>query len=193
QTELRDRFVEFFRTCQNLIGTASPEKTSARYRITLIPCEAASWAKVMTYPFAPEGEVEKLTSYNGSLSKLAHELLRLQDDKNSPIPDVVKPRIQPAAKIMELKLLEYFKSCAASFKTGIKPVLAASLEDSLTNLKAAIAKIREDKLLIDQDIWPVLSYLALVNRYESLAESVEATDAKAQALSIENYWGDYHL
>ncbi|MEO8205604.1 MAG: FUSC family protein [Chthoniobacterales bacterium] len=193
QMELRDRFVEFFRDCQSLLSETFPNKSSARYRIAMIPCEAASWAKVMTYPFAPEGEAEKLTAFNSTLSRLAHELLRLQEDKKAEIPDTVKPRIHPVIQNMETELQVYFKNCMESFKNGIKPLLGASLEASLANLKTAIAKVREDSLLVDQDVWPVLSYLALVNRYESLAESVEDCEAKTKALSIEKYWGDYHL
>ncbi|MEO6846795.1 MAG: FUSC family protein [Chthoniobacterales bacterium] len=194
QWELRNRFMEFFQRCQNLLQrTADMARNTARYRITLIPSEAASWARVMVPPFCPEGETKRLMLFNGTLLKLSHELQRLQEDKVSDLPEVIKPRLHPIIVELESNLLDYFKSCVENFKTGTKSHLGPALQKSLENLRSAIQKIREDKLLNGVEIWPVLSYLSLTSHYESLAEAVEECDTRIQTLQMDAYWGDYNL
>jgi uncharacterized membrane protein YccC len=194
EAELRKRFVDFFSICSNFL--AKPPGHGDQMlseRLTLIPIECVNWAKGLEGRHCQEAEVQKLVALTLAMRRLALRLSARADAQTRALPEGIAMLMDPVVE----KARESFRMTSEAlmrvFRDGSTRIPVPSTRTTRESFRNALQEVRNQNLLVGQNLEAVRSYLSLAHRLHVIADDLETCHDQALALTLERYWGDYSL
>jgi uncharacterized membrane protein YccC len=194
EAELRKRFVDFFSICSSFL--AKPPGLGDQMlseRLTLIPIECVNWAKGLKGRHCQGAEVQKLVALTLTMRRLALRLSARADAQPRALPESIAMLMDPAVE----KARESFRMTSEAlmrvFRDGSTRIPVPSTRTTRESFRNALQEVRNQNLLVGQELEAVRSYLALAHRLDVIADDLEICHDQALALALERYWGDYSL
>ncbi len=195
QWELRNRFLEYLRTCRHMIdqGPASLALWQ-RTRIALIPGEAEIRIGHLQPPICPAGEQDKLRNYLTTLRRVGAQLV-VAVGRLSPL---LPPERSEAGKTRIAQLEDEIKKHLAAHEAGMEaakpPVLnTEELSGLITAWKEWLRELRAWMLHREYPVLDVIRIVGLSGRYEEASKDLLSAGEQAEKLRLSLYMGDYVL
>lgn len=195
QWELRNRFLEYLRTCRAMIehGPASLalwQKT----RIALIPGEAEIRIGHLTAPICPEGEQDQLRAYLATLRRVGAQLV-LAVGRVSPL---LPPEKQAAGDSRVAELEGEIKKHLAAHEEGMKAAQPPDIDhtklvEMLSSWREWVRELRLWMLEQDYRALEITRIVGLFGRYEEAGKDLILAQKQADKLRLSLYMGDYVL
>lgn len=194
EAELRKRFVDFFSICSNFLARPpGHDDEMLSERLTLIPIECVNWAKGLRGRHCPEAEVQKLVALTMTMRRLALRLSVRAHAQAPALPEGIARLVDPVVE----KARENFRitsdALMQAFSEGSTRVPVPSIRTTREGLRNALQEVRNQNLLVGQNLEAVRSYLSLAHRLDVIADDLETCRDQTLSLSLERYWGDYSL
>jgi hypothetical protein len=194
EAELRKRFVDFFSICSNFLARPpGHDDEMLSERLTLIPIECVNWAKGLRGRHCPEAEVQKLVALTMTMRRLALRLSVRAHAQAPALPEGIARLVEPVVE----KARENFRitsdALMQAFSEGSTRVPVPSIRTTREGLRNALQEVRNQNLLVGQNLEAVRSYLSLAHRLDVIADDLETCRDQTLSLSLERYWGDYSL
>jgi hypothetical protein len=82
---------------------------------------------------------------------------------------------------------------AQVFREGSTRVPVPSIRTTRQSFRNALQEVRNQNLLVGQNLESVRSYLSLAHRLDVIADDLESCRDQTLSLALERYWGDYSL
>jgi uncharacterized membrane protein YccC len=194
EAELRKLFVDFFSICSNFL--AKPPGHGDQMlseRLTLIPIECVNWAKGLKGRDCQEAEVQKLVALTLTMRRLALRLSTRADAQPPELPEGIATLMDP---ILE-KARESFRTTSEAlmrvFQDGSTRIPVPSTRATRESFRNGLQVVRNQNLLVGQNLEAVRSYLSLAHRLDVIADDLETCHDQVLDLALERYWGDYSL
>lgn len=195
QWELRNRFLEYLRTCRNMIdkGPASLALWQ-RTRIALIPGEADIRISHLKQPICPDGEQDKLREYLNTLRRVGAQLV-VAVGRLAPLLPSEKSE---AGRQLIAQFEEEIKKQLAAHETGMADaepphVDSESLSRLIDSWKAWLRDLRAWMLEKEYPVLDIIRVVGLSGRYEEAGKDLLLAGEQAGKLRLSLYMGDYVL
>lgn len=195
QWELRNRFLEYLRTCRGMIdrGPASLALWQ-RTRIALIPGEAEIRIGHLQPPLCPEGEQDKLRDYLSTLRRVGAQLV-VAVGRLAPL---LPPEKSEAGKTRIAQFEDEIKKHLAAHESGMEaarpPVLGhEELSNVIETWKEWLRDLRAWMLHHEYPVLDVIRIVGLSGRYEEAGKDLLLAGEQAGKLRLSLYMGDYVL
>jgi hypothetical protein len=82
---------------------------------------------------------------------------------------------------------------AQVFREGSTRVPVPSIRTTRQSFRNALQEVRNQNLLVGQNLESVRSYLSPAHRLDVIADDLESCRHQTLSLALERYWGDYSL
>jgi hypothetical protein len=79
------------------------------------------------------------------------------------------------------------------FREGSTRVPVPSIRITRESFRNALQEVRNQNLLVGQNLESIRSYLSIAHRLDVIADDLETCRDQTLSLSLERYWGDYSL
>jgi len=195
QWEMRDRFIEFLRTCRAIVEQG-PQSVPfwKRVRLALIPGETLQRIHVLREPLCPAGEPEQLEAYLHSLQRVGGHLLVTVGKLDPLIPKEHKPEASRLLRELEAEFNRQIDSHLAGLRKGDLATLdGGAIEDLLERWISWVGRLRIWMLEHGYEPIDVLRILGLSARYEEAGRDFIVARKQAAKLRLPLYIGDYAL
>jgi hypothetical protein len=194
EAELRKRFVDFFSICSNLLAKPPGHGNEMlSQRLTMIPIESVSWVQGLKGRHCPEAEVQKLVALTLTMRRLALRLSARANAQSPAFPEAISRLVDPAVE----KAREGFRTTADAltrvFREGSTRIPVPSTRTTRESFLDVLQEVRNQNLLVGQNLETVRSYLSLAHRLDVIADDLETCHDQTLSLILERYWGDYSL
>lgn len=194
QHQLRNKFVEFFDGCQELVSrTPGEDAPLLRLRVTLIPSEVTNWIARMTTPDVPDGERERLDHFAESLRRLGYHLRARRNPFEAKISDNLEVPFTNMVQALESAYRESAASYRQAFAAGRSPQSSPALEEALPRFHDLLAKIREEHALVGQPLGLTVTFLGRLYNYVAIGRGLDHVGKTGAKLRFEAYSGDHAL
>ena len=194
EAELRKRFVDFFSICSSFL--AKPPGHGDQMlseRLTLIPIECVNWAKGLKGRHCQGPEVQKLVALTLTMRRLALRLSARADAQPRALPEGIAMLMDPVVEKARESFRMTSEALVRVFRDGSTRIPVPSTRTTRESFRNALQEVRNQNLLVGQELEAVRSYLALAHRLDVIADDLETCHDQALALALERYWGDYSL
>jgi len=195
QWELRDRFLEFLRTCRRAIelgpkGLPLWEKT----RIALIPGEATVRINLLHPPICPAGEPAHLQEYLNTLRRIGSHLLVTIGRLTPLLPESHAEEGKKQIAGLEAELERHL----AAHEAGMEEAApfggnSSELSARLDRWKQWVAELRAWMYRNDYPSLEVIRIIGLSGRYAEAGHDLLRANEQASRLRLALYMGDYVL
>jgi p-hydroxybenzoic acid efflux pump subunit AaeB len=194
EAELRKRFVDFFSICSNFL-TKQPGHGDEMLseRLTFIPIESLSWAKGLKGRHCPGIAVEKIVALTLTMRRLALRLSARAQAESPGLPEGIARLIDPVVEQARENFRMTSDALAQVFREGSTRVPVPSIRTTRQSFRNALQEVRNQNLLVGQNLESVRSYLSLAHRLDVIADDLESCRDQTLSLALERYWGDYSL
>jgi uncharacterized membrane protein YccC len=191
QKLFRDDLLKFFVQLKALLSR-QPHPEKIRTQLAILPVEALQAARqIRMTGFSSEERAKIIRLVRGLQALVMHSAALIADVSTVPegINAALRPEFEPLEKEFD-KMLDTFAEC---FRKGDCRRPFPSLRNALARLDEGLERIRDSRLLSDQQLDVLIHTLDLVNRYQAIAEGLEECSSAIQTLELERYLGDYAL
>jgi hypothetical protein len=194
EAELRKRFVDFFSICSNFLKKPPGHGDEAlAERLTLIPIESVSWAKGLKGRHCSAIEVEKIVALTLTMRRLALRLSARAQAESAALPEEMARLIDPVVEQAREDFRMSAEALTQVFREGSALVPVPSIRATRESFLNALQEVRNQNLLVGQNLDSVRSFLSLAHRLDVIADDLETCRDQTLSLSLERYWGDYSL
>jgi len=194
EAELRRRFVDFFSVCSNFLAKppGHGDETLSE-RLTLIPVESVNWAKGLKGRHCPEPELQKLLALTLTMRRLALRLSARAHVQSPRLPEGIARLTDPVVEEARASFQTTSDALMLVFREGSTRVPIPSIRTTRESFRNALQEVRNQNLLVGQNLESVRSYLSLAHRLDVIADDLETCQDQTLSLALERYWGDYSL
>jgi uncharacterized membrane protein YccC len=194
EAELRKRFVDFFSICSNFLAKAPGHGDKMlSERLTMIPIESVSWVKGLEGRHCPEAEVQKLVALTLTMRRLALRLSARAHAQSPALPEGMAGLINPVVEKARASFRTTSDALMRVFREGSTRIPVPSTRTTRESFRNALQEVRNQNLLVGQNLDTVRSFLSLAHRLDVIADDLETCHDQTLSLALERYWGDYSL
>jgi len=162
-------------------------------RLTFIPIESLSWAKGLKGRHCPGIAVEKIVALTLTMRRLALRLSARAQAESPGLPEGIARLIDPVVEQARENFRMTSDALAQVFREGSTRVPVPSIRTTRQSFRNALQEVRNQNLLVGQNLESVRSYLSLAHRLDVIADDLESCRDQTLSLALERYWGDYSL
>jgi hypothetical protein len=194
EVELRKRFVDFFSICSNFL-TKQPGHgdEGLSERLTFIPIESLSWAKGLKGRHCSGIEVEKMVALTLTMRRLALRLSARAQAQSLALPEGIARLIDSVVEQAKENFRMTSDALMQVFREGSTRVPVPSIQTTRVSFRNALQVVRNQNLLVGQNLESMRSYLSIAHRLDVIADDLETCRDQTLSLALERYWGDYSL
>jgi uncharacterized membrane protein YccC len=182
--DMRNLFIQL-KALLNRSGNAEKIRT----QLAIFPVEAQQAARHIRSSHCPADEQSKITRLIAAAQRLVAGILALTSDLHVPLDEALQPEFE-RLRVEFSGSLDAFAEC---FRKGDTRRDLPRLSDSMAKLAGTIRTLRESGALVREDPSHLFRSLEIVNRYQSIADTLEECRSVIHALQLHRYVGDYHL
>jgi hypothetical protein len=159
----------------------------------MIPIESVSWVNGLKGRHCPEAEIQKLVALTLTMRRLALRLSARAHAKSLALPEEIARLIDPVVE----NARESFRTTADAlmrvFREGSTGIPVPSTRTTRESFRNALQEVRNQNLLVGQNLPVVRSFLSIAHRLDVIADDLETCHHQTLSLALERYWGDYSL
>ena len=194
EAEMRRGFIDFFSISSNFLAKPAGHGDEVlSERLTLIPIESVNWAKGLKGRHCSGTEVEKIVALTFIMRRLALRLSARAHSRPPALPEEIARLIDPVVETAKANFRMTSDALMQVFREGSTRVPVPSTQASRESIRNALQQVRDQNLLLGQNLETVRSFLSLAHRLDVIADDLETCRNQTLALALERYWGDYSL
>jgi hypothetical protein len=192
QGVLRSNFMAFFTNLRTLQGETT-DREAVLTRTVLLPSEALRAAESMSLPHCPPDERGHLTNFIRVAQPLGMQINVLQAVRTRPLPVAVAQLLHEPLTALDTAFNEFLARLAECFRRRNTNVRFPDLHSCLEAVDSAVIRIRDEGVLVREDVGAVAHMLELVDRYHAITERLWRCRDGLRALRLDRYLGDVAL